>query len=131
MAQMLDIRQKARWRRAMYAKPTIIFLFLLLGFILSGTWNMYQKSRLARENVLRANESVANLRGREGTLTKDILRLSTPRGIEEELRSRYMVAKEGEGVIVISDPEKNKVHTITVSEGKGDENSASVGALPE
>ena len=119
MAQTLDIRQKARLRKAMYAKPTIIALVLLLAFVVHGSWGMYQKSAVANANKMKAEELVSELQVREKQLSEDIVGLSTERGIEEEIRERFMVAKEGEGVIIIADPEVDEVHTVTVSEPSG------------
>ena len=133
MVQTLDIRQKARFRKAMYAKPTIIALLVLFAFILNGTWGMYQKSKTANENREKAEALVDELSSREKEVTEDVVGLSTKRGIEEEIRARFMVAKEGEKVIIIADPKIEEVHTVTVSEPptESNPNVAGVGATEE
>lgn len=116
MQRMLDIRQKAKLRRMMYAKPTILFLAIMVTLVTRGAWGMYQKSKEAEDKRAKAEERLAELKEKERTLSKDIVDLSTDRGIEEEIRDRFMVAKEGENVMIIADPEEKKVHTVTVSD---------------
>lgn len=101
-------------RRAMYAKPTIIVLAVVFVMIANGAWGMYEKSREATDKTDAVAQRVAELESREEELTRDILDLSTERGIEGEIRDRFMVAKEGESVIIVADPTVEKVHTVTV-----------------
>jgi cell division protein FtsB len=116
MARTLDIRERAKFRRAMYAKPTILLLGVLAVFLLHSAWGMYQKSReaIAKRNKATAEETELLLRSDE--LNADISRLSTERGVEEEIRDRFMVAKEGESVIIVTDPSQERVHSVTVTD---------------
>jgi cell division protein FtsB len=116
MTDRLDIKRKARFRRAIYAKPTILLLLLVLGFALHGTWGMYQKHAVAKEHLERSKATLGDLQLREAELERDTQLLASPSGIEAEIRERFMVAKEGEGVIIISDPKEVEVHTVTISE---------------
>ncbi len=116
MTDRLDIKRRARIRRAIYAKPTILGIFLLLIFALHGTWGMYQKHRVAEDHLNRARATLSELEAREAELERDTQMLASPSGIEAEIRERFMVAKEGEGVIIISNPENVEVHTVTISE---------------
>jgi len=43
------------------------------------------------------------MKAREGVLSGEIDKLQTPSGIEEEIKSKFNVAKEGERVAVIVD----------------------------
>ncbi len=103
-------------RRALYAKPTIIALSIALFLVARGAWNMYQKSQTTLVKREAAEEELSALKARERELSQDIVNLSTDRGIEEEIRERFMVAKEGESVMVISSPKEEAVHTITVTD---------------
>lgn len=118
MSQMLDIKQRARIRRIIYGKPMIIALALLFVLISRGAWGMYEKSVEAKEKSDRAIEKLSELKAREAQLSSDIENLSTERGVEGEIRDRFMVAKEGENVMIVTDPETQKVHTVTVTEGQ-------------
>jgi len=116
MAQGLDIRQKAKWRRAMYAKPTILLLLVIFSLLLGSTWRMFEKSALAGQKAATADAALSELKSRESALSEDIVGLSSERGVEEQIRERFMVAKDGEKVIVISDTESTKPHTVIISE---------------
>lgn len=113
---MLDFKQRNRMRRAIYAKPTIIAIALLLALVAHGAWGMYQKSKEAVDKTHVATERLKQLEVREKELSGDILNLSTERGIEGEIRDRFMVAKEGESVMIVADPATEKVHTVTVAD---------------
>lgn len=116
MLRALDFKERTRIRRALYAKPTILAILALTFISLSGAWNMYQKSRVAKANDEKATAELAALQVREAGLRSDIDRLSTTRGQEEEIRDRFMVAKDGEKVIIITQPKDDMTHTVTVPE---------------
>lgn len=114
MGRMLDIRERTRLRRFLYAKPTIIALALVVALLSRGAWGVYQKSKEASEKHAKAEMELELLLKREGELKADITRLSSDEGVEAEIRERFMVAKEGEKVMIITDPKQEKVHTVTV-----------------
>ena len=116
MLRALDFRERTKLRRALYAKPTILVIVVIAFVSLHGAWNMYQKSIEAKANDDKANAALGVLEVREAGLRSDIDRLSTPRGQEEEIRNRFMVAKDGEKVIIITPPKDDTVHTVTVPE---------------
>ncbi len=113
---MLDFRERTKFRRAIYAKPTIILLGLLTALVARGAFGMYQKSDEAITKRDKAVEELRVLEVRQKELDEDISRLSSPRGQEEEIRDRFMVAKEGEKVMIVATPEKKTMHTVTVDE---------------
>ena len=116
MGRMLDIRERTRLRRLLYAKPTIILLAFLVALLSHGAWGVYQKSKEAMAKQEKAEKELAGLLAREQELKGDIARLSSEEGVEEEIRERFMVAKEGEKVMIITDPDAAKVHTVTVAD---------------
>ena len=116
MARMLDFRERTQLRKTMYAKPTILILGLLTLLVARGAWGMYEKSVEAKAKRDKALGELQTLEGYATQLNRDISALSTARGQEGQIRDRFMVAKEGERVIVVTDPEKKEAHTITVSE---------------
>lgn len=64
---------------------------------------MYKKERDTRLRRIEQREVLDELEGREESLREEIERLSTERGIEEEVRSKFEVGKEGEEVVIIVD----------------------------
>lgn len=83
-----------------------------------GVWGVYQKEHQARINKHRRLAHLEELKAMQGALKEEIDQLSTGRGIDEEIRQKFEVAKEGERVIVIVESPLNK----HLSEGKKDEN---------
>ena len=122
MSRMLDFRERSKMRRIVYAKPTILLLALITIVTARGALGMYQKSR---EAILKRDKAATELRAlesRQRELNEDIARLGSPHGQEEEIRDRFMVAKEGENVIIVADPEGTKTtHTVMVNEEESDQ----------
>jgi cell division protein FtsB len=116
MLRALDFRERTRIRRFVYAKPTILAMFVLSLLSLHGAWGMYLKSKEALANrdkaVLEANVLMAH----QQELHADIGKLSSDRGQEEEIRNRFMVAKDGEKVIIVSEPDDEVLHSVTVDD---------------
>jgi len=101
---MLDFQQKKKLRKTLYSRGMLVMLSIVTIFLGNAAWNVFQKYREARENRELAAQELQKLEERESGLSADIERLSTERGVEEELRKRFGVAKEGEEVIVVVDP---------------------------
>ena len=116
MAHMLDFRERSRLRRALYAKPTLILLAIIATGVVHASWSMYQKSKEALVKKEKALSELSELEARQAQLSHDITVLSTERGVEAEIRERFMVAKEGEKVIIISEPKEKASRSIVVEE---------------
>jgi len=87
------------WRRLI-----AVVLLLLIAIVLRGVWGVYQKEKESRELRAEALAKLDDLKKREYELRAEIASLKSNRGIEAELRERYDLAAEGEGVVVIVDP---------------------------
>ena len=116
MAHMLDFRERSRLRRALYAKHTLILLAIIATGVVHASWSMYQKSKEALVKKEKALSELSELEARQAQLSHDITVLSTERGVEAEIRERFMVAKEGEKVIIISEPQEKASRSIVVEE---------------
>lgn len=100
------------WKRIFYSRLTLVLLAVVLVFMISGTWGVYQKASLAREQKERLEQELVELEKRRADLEAKLNALTTERGIEEEIRERYSVAKKGESVVVIVDsPEGDAENT--------------------
>jgi cell division protein FtsB len=87
------------WRRLL-----AVLLLALVAIALKGVWGVYQKEKDSRELKIEAEAKLDDLKKREYELRADIAALRSDRGIEAELREKYDLAEEGEGVVVIVDP---------------------------
>ncbi len=92
-------------------------LAIALVLLLMGTWRTYEKKQDAYEMRIRAEHEYADLAAREKSLQTQIGDLTTQRGKEAALRERYGLAREGERMVVIVEPE-NRISTTTPSTWK-------------
>ena len=99
----MDFHEKRKIKRLLYSKPTLIILALLVIWLSFNVFGMYKKERDTRLRRIEQREVLDELEGREESLREEIERLSTERGIEEEVRSKFEVGKEGEEVVIIVD----------------------------
>ena len=98
----------------MSSRVTIGVLAVLIFFVARGTWGVYQKAQESRSNLALTQKAYAELEDRQSVLAAQIEALKTSRGVEEEIRSRYEVAKPGEQVALIVDDAPTS--TATTSE---------------
>ena len=105
---MFDFHEKRKIRSILYSKP--VSAVLLLG-ALALSFSVYDRFMVAKsiEQKLEARkEELRILEERAGALQAKVEYLEDERGIEEEIRNRFDVAKTGEQVVIIVDePEES------------------------
>jgi cell division protein FtsB len=110
---MLDLHEWRRLRRLLYSKGALVLLLFLLLMSVQGVWDIYVKERSVNRIVEEQEQELVELQRRQAALVLELNRLSTERGIEAELRQKYEVARPGEHVIVLVEPQRNDVPTTT------------------
>ncbi|MFZ2620987.1 MAG: hypothetical protein WAX85_02275 [Minisyncoccia bacterium] len=110
---MLDFHQKRKVRSVMYHRVTVVILSVITLIVLHSTWLVYNKKIESAEMKDVALRGVEELRIRDSDLLAKIDRLSTTPGVEEEVRSKFSVAKDGENAVVIVEDEETKVSTTS------------------
>jgi hypothetical protein len=98
---MLDFHQKRKIRGIMYHKVTLTFFFILVLIAAHSTWDAYLKKSESEKLKNMSFENVQKLKIRDGQLKENIEKLSTEYGIEEEIRSKFSVAKDNEAMVVV------------------------------
>lgn len=88
----------------MWRRLAAVGLLLVLAIGVRGVWGVYKKAQESHELRVEAEAKLNDLKQREAELRADISLLSTDRGVEEQLRERYDLAKDNEGVVVIVEP---------------------------
>ena len=114
---MLDISQKRKIRSVMYHKATLATLCLLVLLFAHSTWVVFQKKRASEELKNGSLQAVAILLARDTELKSRIDRLETEPGIEEEIRSKFTVAKNGENMVVVVEDAPTAMSTTTPDSG--------------
>ena len=93
--------KKSGWRRVLESTPSLFLLFVLVLIFSWSVAGFLGKMQDTEEKKNNAEEKVIELREKKEKLSGDIVRLETDKGIEENIRGKFGLIKEGEGVIVI------------------------------
>ncbi len=113
---MRDFQQKKRWRSVLESWPVLILLGLLLLFFAWGIFSLWGRMQTTEENRRLAEKKLVELQKKKETFTHDVTKLNTQSGIEESIREKFPVVKEGEGLIVVVDEKKTEE---AIQEDKG------------
>ena len=111
-------RHAHRVKRILYAPITIIVLAIVFVFLARAVFNSYRSEVRNRETLETIQAETDELANREAFLTNEIDRLQTDRGMEEALRNKFPVVKEGEHMVIIVEPDED-VAPSRSSETKG------------
>lgn len=84
-------------------------------FMMFAVWDAYEKERTARIERRGAEALQVALDDRQVALEARISHLETERGVEEVLRERFLVTKEGEEVIILVDAPEPPLDTLESS----------------
>lgn len=101
---MATFQQRRDPLRLMWRRVGAFALLVLVAIAARGVWGVYQKEKSSHQLRVEAEATLSDLQNREQKLRADIASLKSSRGLEAELRERYDLAKDGEGVVVIVDP---------------------------
>src|ERR1035437_2807730 len=98
---MIVFQQKRQFKKMLYSKLSFVVLLVLVFLIGKATYDIYQKEKLSSDNYLGVKKNYDSLNVRKNMLGSEINRLQTDTGIEEEIRSKFDVAKPSETVVVV------------------------------
>lgn len=94
-------------RHVVFSLPVLVILGIATALMFVGTWNIYQKERMTRENLKQVTDVYDGLKSREQELAASVDSLRTPFGVESEIREKFGYVKRGEEeIIIVDDPAK-------------------------
>ena len=99
--------QTKRGKQFWQSWPCLIFFSILILIFAWNIFTFWQKMQETSKNKKLAEDKIALLQKQKAKLTTDIAKLNTPAGVEEVIRDKFGLAKEGENMIVIVE-DKNK-----------------------
>jgi len=114
---MEDFKKKRTFKRRLYSKLVLIVLLIIFIFVLRGAWDIYKKATSSQEKLRVAQETHVTLETKKASIEEQIARLETETGIEEEIRSKFDVVRDGEHIIVIVDAEQDATTTVETRGG--------------
>lgn len=106
---MRNFQQKRGWRNIIESWPVIILLCLFLAVFTWGVVGFMGKMSATRENRRVAENKLAELQSERTRLSTEIANLKTERGVEENIREKFGLGKEGEDLIVVVDDQTKPV----------------------
>jgi cell division protein FtsB len=106
---MQDFRKrrnmKAEILRVAMGSAGVVALAAVAFFGVRGAYNMYGKFVAASEARTSAQAQLASLQAQYNSVNTQVEELSSPEGVEAQVRERYGVAKPGEGEIdIVTEP---------------------------
>lgn len=110
---MREFQGKRRFKKILYSRAAfclLVLLGLLLGRSVAGVWWRSRGVEVERQTVAAELEA---LETRKRDLLQSIASLETDRGVEAELRSKFLVARPGEQVITVIYSEASSSATST------------------
>lgn len=113
---MRNFQQKRGFREIVESWPVIIFLSVLLIFFAWGVVGFMGKMSATSENREVAQNTLLEMELKRERLATEIAKLETEGGVEENIREKFGLGKEGEGLIVVVD-DKNKVEVVEEEKG--------------
>jgi cell division protein FtsB len=98
---MASFGKKKKISEYLYTKIGILFLLCVITFLSIAVYKRYTVEREMAERRLQTEQLRQELQGRKEMLEERVEYLSGDRGIEEEIRKNFNVAREGEQVIIL------------------------------
>lgn len=115
---MIPFQERKKIRKILYSKMSLAVLAVLLFAVGRGAWSIHQKAGIAQAERDIAAHSLSELESRNTELQASLARLKSDRGIEEEVRQKYTVARPGEDVVVVVDEKAKKSENGETSTGE-------------
>ena len=114
---MRNFQPKRGLRNIIHSWPVLALLGVLVVFFAFGVIGFFGKMQVTRENKKMAENKVAELENKKKELSSEIAKLKTPTGVEESIRLKFGLAKEGEDLIVVVEDKNKPKMKDTVSGG--------------
>jgi len=115
---MRNFQEKRRFKQVMQSKPVLALLGIMILVFAWSVFGLIGKMRETIKNKEVAEEKIQELQKEKEQLTNNINQLKTNQGIEENIREKYGLAKDGESMIVVVD-DKNSPATDTENKPVG------------
>ncbi len=103
----MSVVSKKRPIKLLYTLPSIIVACMLVFVVGKATFGALQKMLDSREKRKLAEKELLYVENRFETLQEKVSYLETEKGVEEAVRDKYNVAKEGEKVFIVVDSNDN------------------------
>ena len=97
------MKKKPSFKRIFFSKVTFIILLVLVFFVGYSAVSLFIKRNEAWKKTEVAKKNLETLQQKKVFLETNLQSLETPDGQDEAIKDRYIVTKDNEGVIVITE----------------------------
>lgn len=104
---MRNFQEKKRFKYIMQSWPVLIFLGILLIFFALGVFDFMGKMIETSGKKKNIEQKVLELQETKERLSNDIESLKTEKGLEENIREKFGLVKEGEDLIIVVDSKES------------------------
>lgn len=87
----------------MQSKPMLVLLGIVLLALFWSVCGIFIRMQETAKNRKIEEDKITDLQNRKDKLSKDIANLKTEKGVEENIREKFGLVKEGEGMVVVVD----------------------------
>ena len=102
-------------KRSFWHSPIVLLVIFCVIIVFSfNIFRLLEKERETSKKKEQILSQIEDLRSREDILKKDISKLSTEIGIEETIRDKYQVVKEGEKMVIIVDKNEKNLNNFPI-----------------
>lgn len=98
---MKKFKEENKWRRILQSKPFLILLVLIVLGLIWSVFGLFTRMQETAKNRKIEEEKILDLNQRKEKLILDIANLKTEKGVEENIREKFGLVKEGEEMIVV------------------------------
>ncbi len=105
--------QKKKLHIILYSKTSLVILTIVAIFFIYKVWGIVGKSEEALQNKNIVQSQAKQLEARANELNNEINSLKTNQGVEDKIREKFRVVKDGEGLVVITDQKPEDAQTNT------------------
>jgi len=116
---MIEFQKKKRIKRIVYSPIVLLILAIILVILIRGVFGVYKKEKLSLQNLNQDKAELQKIVDRQNNLVSSIEYLKTEQGVEDEIRSKFRVVKDGEKISVIVDDQKADIIDIATTTKKG------------
>ena len=98
---MTENRERKRFWNIFYSPLALIVLLVIFLLLARSAWRVYGHEKTSAADRMRVENELALANQRAMLLKTQVDNLKTKQGVDDEIRSKFNVVKENEGVAVI------------------------------
>lgn len=114
---MRSFQEKKGFKHILESKPVLLFLAILVLVFAWNVFGFWGKMEETRKNKKIAEDKIVELQQEKEKLSSDISKLKTDQGVEESIRDKFGLVKEGENMIVVFDNKDNSAVPLETNTG--------------